>query len=921
MRPLKLTVSAFGPYAGKIELDMARLGERGLYLITGDTGAGKTTIFDAIAFALYGEASGESRKPAMMRSKYAAAGVPTYVELVFSCGGKEYRVRRNPEYERPAKRGDKMTLENSNAELIFPDGRVVTGIQSVTNAVKDIIGIDYAQFSRITMIAQGEFLKLLHADMKAKTDLFRKLFRTELYEALQESLKNASAQLGRECQELKLSLAQYTGGVSCKEDDPLGPELVRAKKGELPAADAAALIETLIEADDRDCGTLGARLGETDKLLEQANTRLGRAEEKARTEQSLIAAQQELSILAQRLEELAGAYEAHRLRQPEIDALSDAIAAGRGNLPKYDELEEKRASLEAKSAARKRRQGERSEARAGRETARTRLEAAQRELSSLRGADAQREKLAGQNRELQLRRTGLDKLGKDFEACVRLMGERDAAQGKYRVSAQHAEYCRALHEAKNRAFLDGQAGILAMSLAAGEKCPVCGSSAHPEPAKLSENAPSEAELNEVKAQAAQAQDNAALLSVEAGRLKGEAEARRTELLSRAAELVGETAFEGLAEALEKAVAELATRAKALAEQIDAEDARIARAAELEAAAPLLDETIRRHEAAFAAAETDIAALESDETNLNDALTRLAGALEHPSRAEAEKAVTVLEQKREALRQALENARQEYDAHKSKADGLAGTVSTLSSRLKEMEQIDAGAQRKLLDELATKKNALTGELLQVSSRLSANRTALAGIRVQSASLAALERKWAWVGAMADTANGSIKGKERIKLETYIQMAYFERILARANARLHVMFGGQYELKRRAEADNLMSQSGLELDIVDHNNGSERDVKTLSGGESFIASLALALGLSDEIQSSAGGVRLDAMFVDEGFGSLDEETLQQVMRALNSLTEGNRIVGIISHVPALKTQVDRQIVVKKQKSAGSGAQIVC
>ena len=201
------------------------------------------------------------------------------------------------------------------------------------------------------------------------------------------------------------------------------------------------------------------------------------------------------------------------------------------------------------------------------------------------------------------------------------------------------------------------------------------------------------------------------------------------------------------------------------------------------------------------------------------------------------------------------------------------------------------------------------------RISTNKDVLEKIRNASETLAALDRKWQWMTAVSDTANGSLRGKKHLMFETWIQTAFFDRILRRANVHLMQMSGGKYDLKRRENPEDNRGQSGLELDVVDHTNGSTRSVRTLSGGESFIASLSLALGLSEEIQASAGGIRLDTMFVDEGFGSLDEETLQQAMRALNSLSESNRLIGIISHVAELRRQIDRQIVVRKVRDGGS------
>ena len=241
-------------------------------------------------------------------------------------------------------------------------------------------------------------------------------------------------------------------------------------------------------------------------------------------------------------------------------------------------------------------------------------------------------------------------------------------------------------------------------------------------------------------------------------------------------------------------------------------------------------------------------------------------------------------------------------------------------MQDKDEFDADAAVERRNEIVQKRSALESELRGLHHRTESNREVLRQIEKQSAAISDVEKRWMMVGPLADTANGNLSGKEKIMLETYVQMAYFDRIIERANTRFMVMSGGQYELKRRREADNNRSQSGLSLDVVDHYNGTERSVKTLSGGESFKASLSLALGLSDEIQASAGGIQLDTMFVDEGFGSLDEESLQQAMRALNGLAEGNRLVGIISHVPELREKIDRQIIVRKDRSGGSRVEVV-
>ena len=252
MRPLKLTVSAFGPYAGTTVMDLEQLGDQGLYLITGDTGAGKTTIFDAITYALYGEPSGDDRDPSMFRSKYAQPETPTQVELVFSYGGKTYTVRRNPEYERPAKKGGGTTTQKADAELFLPDGSLVTKAREVTREITEIIGLNRSQFSQIAMIAQGDFRKLLQADTKSRQEIFREIFKTRYYMVFQEKVKGEAIRLQRDCESARASVQQYIGGVVCQEADLLRPKLLKAQAGDLPYQDTVELIQRLIDQDQKE---------------------------------------------------------------------------------------------------------------------------------------------------------------------------------------------------------------------------------------------------------------------------------------------------------------------------------------------------------------------------------------------------------------------------------------------------------------------------------------------------------------------------------------------------------------------------------------------------------------------------------------------------------------------------------------------
>ena len=343
MRPIKLTISAFGPYAGKVELELDKLGDRGLYLITGDTGAGKTTIFDAITYALYDGASGENREPVMFRSKYATSDTPTFVELVFKNTGKEYRVTRNPEYERPARRGTGMTVQRADAELIYPDGRIVTKTRDVTNAVQEIMGIDRNQFTQIAMIAQGDFLKLLLASTDDRKAIFRQIFKTELYQKLQERLKTESAALGDQCKAGKSSVEQYIKGILCNEDDVLNIELSTAKDGRMPIADSIELIERILDQDIRLEADFENQIKDLDQKLQNVNANLGKAEEYRKAAIALRAAETEKQTAEPKLKLLQETLEAEKFKQPTREALDREIALLEAELSNYDVLEERKA--------------------------------------------------------------------------------------------------------------------------------------------------------------------------------------------------------------------------------------------------------------------------------------------------------------------------------------------------------------------------------------------------------------------------------------------------------------------------------------------------------------------------------------------------------------------------------------------------
>lgn len=345
-----------------------------------------------------------------------------------------------------------------------------------------------------------------------------------------------------------------------------------------------------------------------------------------------------------------------------------------------------------------------------------------------------------------------------------------------------------------------------------------------------------------------------------------------------------------------------------------------RKSELDRQIPRQAEKIEILTAAVAESTKAIAALQAEANSLASQKGSLSSRLAFSSRNEAETHIKLIERKRLEIQTSMEKAKDALERLRARCTEYNVKISTLTGQLENAVEVDFEEISRAKRELTEKKNALTARILAIHTKLARTQEAYNNIQLRLKDLSSVEKRWALIKSLSDTANGNIRGKQSIMLETYIQMSYFERIIRRANIRLMVMSSGQYELKRSAEGERLNSQSGLDLNVIDHYNASERSVKTLSGGESFMASLSLALGLSDEIQSSSGGIRLGTMFVDEGFGSLDEDTLAQAMKVLGSLAESNLLIGVVSHVSELKERIDKQIVVRKDKSGGSRAEIV-
>lgn len=919
MRPLKITMSAFGPYAGEVTLDMQKLGKSGIYLITGDTGAGKTTVFDAISYALYGEASGNYRENTTLRSKYASADTPTFVELEFEYNNEIYKINRNPEYPRPNKRGEGFTKQSANAELVMPDGSVITKIKEVNAKVEEIIGINKNQFSQIAMIAQGDFRKLLNCETNERSKIFRKIFKTEPYHNIEIKLSSLFNELKRNREKEKSGIEQYINQLNCNENDTLSLELERAKSGDVLIEDVIKLAGEIINKDTLEYTKTQKNIESINEEIEKINSNIKLYENQEATKKAYAEASAKLEELKTKRNECEKAYKSAEAQRERLDDLTRKINLINSKMPKYDELKslensikERTQSFEKSNNLLKLKQQEIT-------LLEKEIDEKSKALEEVKGADLLVQKLTVQKEEINKKAEALKELKIEIDRCKTEQKNLKNAQSFAKSALD--EY-GALENEYNQiyiAFFNEQAGIIADELKDGEPCPVCGSTSHPNLARKSENAPSQADVESAQNLVKKAQEKADKARDTASALKSRFDEIAANVKSAAKKLFGtdDNVFD-----------DYNSNINALKKEYDCTLALLKTANEKLNLYQKLDKEIPKIQEKQKSISDEISKLNtqkaSDEAFISEntkRVTSIKSELDFESADLAKDKLKEYTNLSNDIKNAIEKSKNDFDDIKSKYDTQKGTKASLENALKEFKEIDLAALNEKSLKLNEYKKDIDKTAKSLYSRIESNKLLVDNISEKRDILKGYDDKYVWLKALSETANGDISGKEKITLETFVQMTYFDSIIRKANIRLLTMSDGQYELVRRSDAETLKKNEGLALDVIDHFNGSSRSVSTLSGGESFMASLCLALGLSDEIQSSNGGIKLDTMFVDEGFGSLDGEALDRALSALTSLSQGNRLVGIISHVDALRDRIDNKIVITKDRTIGSNAQIIC
>ena len=934
MRPNKLVLSAFGPYASKVELDLSKLGENGVYLITGDTGAGKTTIFDAITFALFGKPSGDIRDVKTLRSEYANEEIETYVELDFIYHDEEYHIYRRPEYTytHVQKNGEvKQRSKATDAYLILPNGDRIVKPTEVTKQVEQLLGMKRDQFRQIAMIAQGSFLEILNADTKERGRLFEKVFMTSKYSVLMDWLNQMAKESSIALNDAKLRLQQIISDIRV-------PEILQEQYEQTLKTFAMNDIQPVYDLLDNII--IGAKEGieNLQKQKEQVQKQLQKSHkeetEKTKQLQDLLSLEKLLKEKPVK-EEKANLY-TERLKTDgekyriQIDALKKEQAQIEHELPEYAGL----TKLTAKLAEIKK-QG--SSVLKDLET-KTSLKKQLDEDITLKQKEAQ----ILTDSELSLNKFFIKE--EEKEKKISAFYHASMIQSNYQNAVDNLkEKTQFLQESTDRkamlqkqyddaqlSYFANQAGLLASRLIKGEPCPVCGSIEHPHPASYSDQLVTQEEINQYKKKADQVEKEYQVASkacvdanLKMSTLQNELELVLKSVTEQTIPLGNvKTFIDEHTVQLKKEQKEISTRIKQLQQQSK-------RYQELLKMIPKLQQKLTALAEEVSQSEITQAKLSVEHEQIQKQVQETTAKLKYSSETEAKDRIAILAKQILEYQQQIDQLANESKLAMDELVYVSAQIDMLKEKVESsideipLQKNQLGLLQAEIENLQVQQEEILKSIHDTQMYESDAQDTKKKIKSESDAYQTKLSRYSSLRELADVAMGNGRSsKEKITLQEYVQIAYLDRMIHKANERYLSMSNQQYQLVHSAGTKDKRSHEALDLDVIDFSNGSIRPVSSLSGGESFIASLALALGMSDEIQSQAGGIQIDTMFIDEGFGTLDRDSLNNAIQTLMKLSGENRLVGIISHVKELKERIHKGIIVTKDLhgSHGSVAKVI-
>lgn len=1047
MKPIKLIMSAFGPYAGITpEINFEQFEDKGLFLISGDTGAGKTTIFDAICFALYGETSGTYRNTKNLRSEYADDGVESYVDFYFSHQGICYHIKRQPSYERKKKRGDGIITEKEQAIFYKEDEKPIEGLTQVNNAVKELLHIDDKQFKQIAMIAQGEFWDLLNAKTEQRTDILRTIFLTDGYKNIEYKLKDRMDASYKEKVNAENSVIQYFCDVTADDNSELSEELTELQNRAKNTSSAwnfdelLDMIKSVIEDDGerQEEGKEKLRIAEEElektkvslTTAENNNELITRFEKLQEEQQELEMRKQEMHKLSDLLEKqkkatyiVNPAYSSWRTKADErikteqqieerekllesakldaeqatrkfdeaqkkgfaVEPLNKKIDEINGEQEKYQQKNQLIEALEKLKQDKEDICSKEEKMKESENELEAQIQALMTVISTLKGkpgalalAKAEEDKLSELLEDI---RTIMDK---NIPACDKKKQELTQKQKLYSEARDAYDRVSVKRVAAEKILEGCRAGLLAARLEEGEKCPVCGSVHHPELAHMPETSMTEEEFEELQQEENEKQEKktSALTAVESlksvveqmeeqlrvsildclenevigieasgedlknlicrikkaqndvkDKIKNNTELRITlereckELTKAEKEL--EAAQGKDRDALLKAKEDLGLKKQTNEIEMAEKNAVLKTLSKLSyedwnTAKAERDKIVKEVSAiqeALGTAEKEKKDADNEVVSHTSSLKTLKDSLES-QKTDEQRLITVLEQQLTKQQFASIGEMQQYIVSENvladsetRINDFKQDVSTNRTQLAQAKADVKGKERIDVEELQTlwtEQDNLVKELRKkvnaIEFRIKTNTEKQKNIENQRSGLENSRKENSICMRLYNLVKGKT-GNGKITLEQYIQAAGFDGIIAAANKRLFPMSDNQYELYRQEDSLGKQSNTFLDLEVLDHYTGRRRPVGNLSGGESFKASLSLALGLSDVVSSNLGGIQMDALFVDEGFGTLDRKSIDNAMEILVNLSNSNKLVGIISHREEVMDNIPQQIKVRK------------
>ena len=929
MRPLKLSFESFNSYANKTSIDFEDFNSNGIFLITGPTGSGKTTIFDAIKYALYGVASGEDRKNISNFSDFANLESPSTVTFEFLHRGVKYRIERISSYQVPKKdknlEADKRTLTQKTTVNFYQliDGEeklLASNATKVNEEVQNLLGIDKNQFSQIVMIAQGDFSKILTAKGSDREILLRNIFNTEVYQQLQERLKADTSQLEKEHEKnlAKAKNALQDINLNDQEQSDKVLEYLNNEKTILSHLDEIhTFIEEQNSALNKEAHSLDSKTIKLSNKKDALTQNLALVQSNQKIKDQISACNEYLDLHKPILDQKKSAYDQAKKNEVEIEKLRSDITKLEEKIVRYDSASKQVESIELEISKLD-----------------SQLLEHKRQIGLLEKKSAETQTLQNELKEKKQhleansnKLTEIDRLISEIEQTVKRKENADVYSEKLdeeqialeELSIKYNQSEEAYQSAEQK-FNAAQAGILASKLIEGSPCPVCGSIHHPQIASLSNNVPSETEIKKLKdtmesiRQKKQKQSEAAATSKTKFDFENnEFKQSFTHVLS-AVHLIDEFKNVDPFEELMHANEVLIQQKSAIESQNKEKE--------------ILESRINK-------TDIDLKNIEENKTETNNSIQELTDCLNLRNGAllsiknsgdliDIDKIKICHDNavaRWEILSNQLHQSKEEFDKESFEFENQKSFCQKLKNQIDNTLCIDPSDLKDQIQEIDIKQQEIRNKITEINHMISINESPLNTIKRIYHDAIATEKKYNTTKTLYDFVSGKSSNSESgcISLENYVQRTYLQRVVGAANDRLAVMTDSQFVLKTKGDK-KYKKKEYLDLEVTDLYTGKDRDVKSLSGGEKFMTSLALALGFSDVIQQDAGGIQLDSMFIDEGFGTLDSETLEQALRLLDQLsTNSNTLVGIISHVEELKNRIPQQIVVSKDLN-GSSLEVV-